>query len=97
MHPEIRYVAYPVHVDGTPTCQPPRMRDDLVCGGKHFDWRNGEVRHPDASDPGPDEEARGLRALRRSRARNSPGQALANVCPSGRQVMPLTGVRDNCG
>ncbi len=87
MHPEIRYVVYPVHLDGTPTGQPPRMRHDLECGGKHFDWRNGEVLGtPVPATPGPDEDARGLRALRRSPSQNLAGAGARErlpILPSG--------------
>jgi hypothetical protein len=41
MHPDIRYVVYPVHLDGTPTGEPPRMRHDPGCG--HFLWGNGDM------------------------------------------------------
>jgi hypothetical protein len=40
-HPDIRYVVYPVHRDGTPTGALPRMRHDPDCG--HFEWENGEI------------------------------------------------------
>ena len=39
-HPDIRYVVYPVHRDGTPTGKLPRMRHDPDCG--HFYWGDGE-------------------------------------------------------
>jgi hypothetical protein len=38
-YPEIRYVVYPVHRDGTLTGAQPRLRHDLGCG--HFDWGDG--------------------------------------------------------
>lgn len=38
-HPEIRYVMYPAHLDGTLTGQPPRKRHYPDCG--HFDFRGG--------------------------------------------------------
>jgi hypothetical protein len=40
-HPDIRYVVYPVHRDGTPTGALPRMRHDPDCG--HFEWGDGEI------------------------------------------------------
>jgi hypothetical protein len=38
-HPEIRYVSYPVHLDGRLTGRPPRKRHYPDCG--HFDFRGG--------------------------------------------------------
>jgi len=40
-HPDIRYVVYPVHLDGTLTGRPPRMRHDPDCG--NFKWRDGTI------------------------------------------------------
>jgi hypothetical protein len=74
------------------------MRHDLECGGKHFDWRDGEVLGTPV--PATPDRMRTLGACEHciaARARHAPGQVLANVCPSCRQVMPLTSVCDNCG
>jgi hypothetical protein len=38
-HPNIRYVVYPVHLDGTLTGAKPRLRHDPGCS--HFEWRDG--------------------------------------------------------
>jgi hypothetical protein len=38
-YPQIRYVVYPVHRDGTLTGAQPRLRHDPGCG--HFDWGDG--------------------------------------------------------
>jgi hypothetical protein len=40
-HPDIRYVVYPVHLDGTPTGADPRLRHHPDCS--HFEWRDGTV------------------------------------------------------
>jgi hypothetical protein len=40
-HPDIRYVVYPVHLDGTPTGDEPRLRHDPDC--RHFEWGDGTV------------------------------------------------------
>ncbi len=40
-HSDIRYVVDPVHLDGTLTGQPPRMRHDPDCG--HFKWGDGTI------------------------------------------------------
>jgi hypothetical protein len=38
-HPDIRYVVYPVHLDGTLTGAKPGLRHDPGCS--HFEWRDG--------------------------------------------------------
>ncbi len=40
-HPDIRYVVYPVHLDGTLTGAEPRLRHDPDCG--HFEWGDGTI------------------------------------------------------
>jgi hypothetical protein len=40
-HPDIRYVVYPVHLDGTLTGAKPRLRHDPDCS--HFEWGGGVV------------------------------------------------------
>ena len=40
-HPSIKFVVYPVHMDGTLTGAGPRMRHDPDCG--HFKWGDGTV------------------------------------------------------
>lgn len=101
-HPDIRYVVYPVHMDGTPTGKPPRMRHDPDCG--HFDWGTGEILG--TPRPATPEQMTSLGACdscvaRRSSTRTSHylRQAegkLGGICPSCRQTMPLTGICDNC-
>jgi hypothetical protein len=102
-HPDIRYVVYPVHRDGTPTGALPRMRHDPDCG--HFDWGDGEILG--TPELATDEQMRTLRACkscaesRSTSARGStPGSKegkVGSLCPTCYQVMPLTGVCDNCG
>ena len=40
-HPDMRFVVYPTHMDGTLTGAKPRLRHDPGCG--HFKWGNGIV------------------------------------------------------
>jgi len=89
------YVVYPVHIDGTPMGKPPRMRHHPDCG--HFEWRTGEtLGTPVLATP---EQMRTLGACDTcvgARDKNSAGSPLGTVCPTCRQVMPLTRICDNC-
>ena len=101
-HPEIRYVVYPVHRDGTPTGAQPRLRHDSVCS--HFDGGDGVL----LGTPklATEEQMRSLSACKtciasRGESPGGGGQVLpegrtGGVCPVCNQVMPLTGVCDNC-
>jgi hypothetical protein len=40
-HPDIRYVIYPVHLNGVPIGAQPRLRHDPDCS--HFGWGDGTV------------------------------------------------------
>ena len=100
-HPDIRYVKYPVHRDGTLTGGLPRMRHDPDCG--HFDWGGGEILGTPVLAT--DEQMRTLKACTTciERTSGSPGGSarhtegkLGQLCPACHQVMPLTGVCDNC-
>ena len=101
-HPDIRYVVYPVHRDGTPTGGLPRMRHDPDCG--HFDWGGGEILGTPVLAT--DEQMKALRACttcveRRfgSLGGGAPGRTegkLGQLCPICHQLMPLTRICDNC-
>jgi hypothetical protein len=102
-HPDIRYVVYPVHVDGSLTGELPRMRHDPDCG--HFEW--GDGRTLGTPKLATDEQMRTLRACKSCIERRSDSSAtgasavregkLGQLCPSCHQIMPLTGICDNCG
>lgn len=99
MHPEIRHVVNPVHRDGTLMDTLPRMRHDPDCG--HFDWGDGEMLGtPELATP---EQIRTLGACEHcveAREKNSHVKMAGKVgslCPACHQVMPLTGICDNCG
>jgi hypothetical protein len=101
-HPDIRYVVYPVHLDGTRTGAKTRLRHDPDCG--HFEWRDGTVLGtPELATV---EQMQTLRACKTCIATRSesPWDArhavkdgrigkVRSVC---NQVMPLTGICDNC-
>lgn len=101
-HPDIRYVVYLVHRDGTLTGAMPRMRHDPDCG--HFDWDGGErLGTPVLAN---EEQMSTLKACtscvqRRSdpakanRAEKADG-TIRQLCPTCYQTMPLTGTCDNC-
>jgi hypothetical protein len=100
-HPEIRYVVYPVHLDGTLTGELPRMRHDPDCG--HYEWRDGKTLGTPVLAT--DEQMRKLRACKsctERRSDSSTGDApapregkLGQLYPACHQVMPLTGICDN--
>jgi hypothetical protein len=102
-HPDIRYVVYPVHVNGTLTGELPRMRHDPDCG--HFEWRHGRTLGTPVLATG--EQMRTLRACKSCVDRRSDSLTagppaltegrLGQLCPTCHQVMPLTGICDNCG
>jgi hypothetical protein len=102
-HPDIRYVVYPVHLDGTPTGQQPRLRHDPDCS--HFEWGGGErLGMPVLAT----EEQMGTLAACKTCVETRYGSAsgsaasrsegrIGAVCPACHQVMSLSGVCDNCG
>jgi hypothetical protein len=102
-HPDIRYVVYPVHLDGTPTGELPRMRHDPDCS--HFAWGGGKILGTPVLAT--EEQMRTLRACKScverrstSSSGNMPGYKegkVGRLCPTCHQVMPLTGVCDDCG
>jgi hypothetical protein len=101
-HPDIRYVVYPVHLDGTLTGAEPRLRHDPDCG--HFEWRDGTILGTPVLAS--EEQMQTLQACKSciSRRAESHGPAsqwvkgarAGRVCPTCNQVMPLTGTCDNC-
>lgn len=101
-HPDIRYVVYPVHRDGTLTGVEPRLRHYPGCG--HFDWGDGTLLGTPVLAT--EEQMRTLKACKdcvQSRG-GSPGDTRQRVsdartgglCPTCSQVLPLTGLCDNC-
>jgi hypothetical protein len=101
-HPDIRYVVYPVHLDGTPTGAKPRLRHDLDCS--HFEWGDGTV----LGTPrlATEEQMQTLRACKTctETRRGSRGGGrhdgkdgrIGTLCPTCNEAVPLTGVCDNC-
>jgi hypothetical protein len=101
-HPDIRYVVYPVHLDGSRTGAKPRLRHDPDCS--HFEWRDGTILGtPELATK---EQLHTLRACKTCIAARaeSPEDArssmndgrIGEVCPTCNQAMSLTGVCDNC-
>jgi hypothetical protein len=101
-YPDIRNVVYPVHLDGSLTSEPPRMRHNPDCG--HFEFR-GRVR---LGTPvlASEEQMRTLKACtscinkRSDSARvgshSYEGGKIGELCATCHQIMPLTGFCDNC-
>jgi hypothetical protein len=102
-HPDIRYVVYPVHLDGTRTGARPRLRHDPDCS--HFEWGDGTtiLGTPELATV---EQMQSLRACKtciatRGESRKDARHGMRDgrtgeVCPTCNQVMPLTGACDNC-
>jgi hypothetical protein len=101
-HPDIRYVVYPVHLDGSRTGAKPRLRHDPDCG--HFEWRDGTILG--TPELATEEQLHTLRACKTCIAARaeSPEDArssmkdgrIGEVCPTCNQAMSLTGVCGNC-
>ena len=101
-YPDIRYVVYPVHLDGTLTGGSRTMRHDPDCG--HFVFGGETLGTPVLAT---EEQMQSLKpcgtcAGRRSgrhsgSAPRHAGAKLGQLCQSCHQVMSLTGVCDNCG
>jgi hypothetical protein len=101
-HPDIRYVVYPVHLDGTLTGAKPRLRHDADCS--HFEWGDGTILGTPVLAT--EEQMQTLSACkscigRRADSRGDARQSVKDgrsgkLCPTCNQVMPLTGVCDNC-
>lgn len=101
-HPDVRYVVYPVHLDGTPTGAEPRLRHDPNCS--HFEWGDGTV--IGTPQVATEEQMQTLRACKTcietshgphggSRPDVRDGRTGA-LCPTCNQTMSLTGVCANC-
>jgi hypothetical protein len=101
-HPDIRYVVYPVHLDGSRTGAKPRRRHDPDCS--HFEWRDGTILGtPELATA---EQMQTLRACKtcivvRGESAKDDHDGMkegrtGEVCPTCNQVMPLTRVCDNC-
>jgi hypothetical protein len=99
---DIRFVVYPVHLDGQPTGAQPRLRHDPDCS--HFEWGDGtRLGEP---VPATEEQMLTLRACKSCVERRGgsarPGRQGARdgrtgvLCPTCFQEMALTGVCDNC-
>jgi hypothetical protein len=101
-HPDIRYVVYPVHVDGTPTGAKPRLRHDPDCS--HFEWGDGTVLG--TPQLATEEQMQTLRACKTCiETRHGPrddsrhdgkDSRTGRLCPACYQTMPLTGICDTC-
>jgi hypothetical protein len=101
-HPDIRFVVYPVHLDGTLTGAKPRLRHYPGCG--HFEWGDGTLLGTPVLAT--EEQLRTLSACKtcvKSRG-GSPGEThqraregkTGGLCATCNQVLPLTGLCDNC-
>lgn len=101
-HPDIRYVVHPVHRDGTRTGAKPRLRHDPDCS--HFEWGDGTILG--TPELATEEQMLALRACKTciETHSESPRDAehdvkdgrIGKVCSACNQVMPLTGICDNC-
>jgi hypothetical protein len=101
-HPDIRFVVYPVHIDGTRTGAKPRLRHYQDCG--HFEWPGG-VRLG-TPEPATFDQMRSLKACKTCIAsRGGPARdgrldlhqsRTGTLCPGCNQLLPLTGVCDTC-
>jgi hypothetical protein len=101
-HPDVRYVVYPVHVNGVPTGAQPRLRHDPDCS--HFEYRDGTVLG--TPQLATEEQMQTLRACKtcvetRGGSRgggrhDTKDSKTGGLCPTCNQTMSLTGVCDNC-
>ena len=101
-HPDIRYVVYPVHLDGTPTGAEPRLRHDPDCS--HFEWGDGAILG--APQLATEEQMQTLRACKtcigaRGGMRGGGRQDMTDgrtggLCPTCYQTMPVTGICGSC-
>ena len=101
-HPDIRYVVYPVHLDGSLTGAKPRLRHDPDCS--HFEWGDGTILGtPELATVEQMQTLRACKTCVAARAESSKDARtgakkgrIGEVCPTCNQAMPLTRVCDNC-
>lgn len=101
-HPEIRFVVYPVHMDGARTGAKPRLRHYPDCW--HFEWGDG-VRLG-TPEPATLDQMHNLKACKTciaSRGGSTGGTRLdsyenrtGKLCPNCNQLLPLIGFCDDC-
>jgi hypothetical protein len=97
-HPDIRYVVYPVHRDGSLTGARPRLRHEPGCS--HFEWEDGTLLG--TPELATEEQMRTLNACKtcigsRSESPGKGGHSVKDrrtggLCPTCSQVIPLTGI-----
>lgn len=103
-HPDIRYVVYPVHLDGSLTGAKPRLRHDPDCS--HFEWGDGTILGtPELATAVQMQTLRACKTCVAARAESSNVRdirtgakegRIGEVCPTCNQAMSLTHVCDNC-
>jgi hypothetical protein len=101
-YPSIKFVSYPVHLDGTRTGAQPRMRHFPGCG--HFDGGDGTILGtPELATAKQMQTLLACKTCMGSRGLSSRGAGPVSkesrtgaVCLTCNQLMPLTGTCDNC-
>jgi hypothetical protein len=101
-HPDIRYVVYPVHLDGTPIGAEPGLRHDPDCS--HFEWGDGTVLGtPQLATEEQMQTLRPCKTCIETRRGHRGGSRhdgkdsrTGGLCPTCNQTMSLTGICDNC-
>jgi ssDNA-binding Zn-finger/Zn-ribbon topoisomerase 1 len=101
-YPAIKFVSYPVHLDGTRTGAQPSMRHFPGCG--HFDSGDGAILGiPELATEKQMQTLVVCKSCMGSRGLSTRGAAsvtkesrIGAVCPTCSQQMPLTGTCDRC-
>lgn len=101
-YPSIKFVSYPVDLDGTKTGAQPRMRHNPGCS--HFDWGDGTtLGTPELATKKQMETLVACKTCTGSRGLSTRGAETAKtesrtgeVCPTCNQLMPLTRTCDRC-
>jgi ssDNA-binding Zn-finger/Zn-ribbon topoisomerase 1 len=101
-YPSIKFVSYPVHLDGTKTGAQPRMRHFPGCS--HFDGGDGTIPGtPELATKKQMETLNVCKTCMGSRGLSTRGAGSLKtesrtgvVCPTCSQQMPLTGTCDRC-